>query len=141
MKNEDTTDIMDKLAAMRLPNQLRSSIRESTLLWISKMVMKEAVDNKKMELMQFRTKIPAKDVHVLCRIHTSALYELINDSINKYNDRNTVQGFINDMVGNTNVPTVVKSSNKETVGVNWGKLNLSLYMKITMVTQNSPTLD
>ena len=51
MKNEDTTDIMDELAVMRPPNQFRSSIPESTLHWISKMVMKEAVEDKKMELM------------------------------------------------------------------------------------------
>ena len=50
MKNEDTTNIMDELAAMQPPNQLRSLIPESTLHWISKMVMKEAVEDKKMEL-------------------------------------------------------------------------------------------
>ena len=51
MKNEDTTDIMDELAAIRPPNRLRSLIPESTLHWISKMVMKEAVEDKKIELM------------------------------------------------------------------------------------------
>ena len=50
-KNGDTTDIMDELAAMiRPPNQLRSSMPESTLHWISKMVMKEAIEDKKLEL-------------------------------------------------------------------------------------------
>ena len=51
MKNEDTTDIMDELAAtMRPLNQLRSLIPESTLHRISKMVMKEAVEDKKVDL-------------------------------------------------------------------------------------------
>ena len=49
MQNEDCTDIMDELAAMlQLPNQLRSSLTESTLNWISKIVMKEVVEDKKM---------------------------------------------------------------------------------------------
>ena len=39
---------------------------------------------------------------------------LINEGIDKYNDRNTVQVFINNMIGNTNVPTVVESGNKAT---------------------------
>ena len=46
---------------------------------------------------------------------------MINDGINKYNDHNTVQGFINDMVGNTIVPTVFESSNKATAGSELGK--------------------
>ena len=79
------------------------------------MVMKKVVEDKEMELMQSGTKISAKDIDVLSLIDTSDLYGLINDGINKYNDRNTVKGFINDMVGNTNVPTVVDSSNKATV--------------------------
>ena len=119
MKNKDTTDIMDELATMiQPPNQLRSSIPESTLHRISKMVMKKAVEDKKVELMQLGTMIPAKDVDVLCLIDTSGLYKLINDGINKYNDCNTVQGFINDMVGNT---TVVESSNKATPASKLGK--------------------
>ena len=61
MKNEDTTDIMDELAAMRPPNQLRSSIPEAILHWISKLVMKEAVEDKKVELMQLGPKIPTKE--------------------------------------------------------------------------------
>ena len=52
--------------------------------------MKEAVEDKKMELMRSGTKIPAKDVDVLCLIDTLDLYGLVNDGINKYNDRNTV---------------------------------------------------
>ena len=66
MKNEDTTCIMDELAAIRPPNQLRSSIPESPLHRISKMVMKEAVEDEKMELMRLGTKIPAKGVDGLC---------------------------------------------------------------------------
>ena len=115
MKNEDNTDIMDKFAAMiRPPNQLRLSMPESTLHRISKMVMKEAVEDKKMELMRSGTKIPENDVDDLDLINTLELYGLINDGINKYNHRNTAQGVTNDMVGNTNVPTTVHSSNEAT---------------------------
>ena len=109
-----------------------------------------------MELKQSGTKITAEVVDILRLIDTSDLYGLINDGINKYNDCNTVQGFINDiMVGNTNTATVVENDNKTTTvsksgkavvtkqprRVNWGKPNLSLYMKTTMVTRNSPSLD
>ena len=91
IKNEDTTDIMDELASMiQPPNQLRSSMPESTLHRISKMVMKEAVEDKKMKLIQSGKKIPDSDVDVLDLIDTSNSYELINDGINKYNDRDTV---------------------------------------------------
>ena len=62
---------MDELAAIiRPPNQLRSLISESTLHWISKMVMKEAIEDKKVELMRSGTKILAKDIDVLCLINT-----------------------------------------------------------------------
>ena len=115
MKNEDTTDIMDELAAIiRPPDQLRSSMPESTLHRISKMVTKEAVEDKKMELMRSGMKIPMSDVDVLDLIDTSDLYGLINEGIDKYNNRNTVQGFINDMVDNANVPTMVHNSNEAT---------------------------
>ena len=115
MQNEDHTDIMDGLSAMlRPPNQLRSSMPESTLHRISKMVIKEAVEDKKMDLMRSGTKIPENNVNVLDLIDISQLYELINDGINKYNHRNTAQGVTNDMVGNTNVPTTIHSSNKAT---------------------------
>ena len=51
MKNGDITDIMDDLKTMkRPPNLLGSSIPESTLHRISKEVMKEAVEDKEMEL-------------------------------------------------------------------------------------------
>ena len=85
------------------------------------MVMKEAVEDKKVELMRSGTKIIAKDVDVLWLIETSDLYRLINDGINKYNDRDIVKRFINDMVGNTNIPTVVESSNKATAASKFGK--------------------
>ena len=69
--------------------------------------MKQAVEDKKAELKQSGKAIPAKDVVILRLIDTSYLYGLINDGINKYNDRKTVQGFTNDMVGDTDAPTVV----------------------------------
>ena len=103
--------------------------------------MKEAVEHKKMELMRSSTKIPGEDVDVLCLIDTFELYGLINDGIHKYNNRNTVQGFSNDMVGNTYVPTVVESGNEATKQLNWGKPNLWLYIKNNTVTQILLTLD
>ena len=54
------------------------------------MVKKEAVEDKKMELMRSGTKILAKDIDVLSLINTSDLYGLINDGINNYNDCNTM---------------------------------------------------
>ena len=59
-------------------------------------------------------KILENNVDVLDLINTSDLCGLINEGINKYNHRNKVQGVTNDMVGNTNVPTTVHSSNKAT---------------------------
>ena len=52
--------------------------------------MKEAVEDKKMELMWLGTKIQVKGVDVLCLIDTFKLYGLLNDGIDKYNDHNTV---------------------------------------------------
>ena len=52
MKNEDNIDIMNELSAMiQPPNQLRLSMPESILHRISKMVIKEAVEDKTIELM------------------------------------------------------------------------------------------
>ena len=83
MQDEDHTDIMDELVAMlRPPNQSRSSMRESTLHRISKLIIKEAVEDKKMELTQSGTKIPENDSDVLSLIDTSELYGLINGGIN-----------------------------------------------------------
>ena len=76
--------------------------------------MKEAVEDKKAELKQSGKEIPVKDVDILRLIDTSYLYGLINDGINKYNDSNTMQGFINNMFDNTNTGTVVKNNNKTT---------------------------
>ena len=84
--------------------------------------MKEAVEDKKMELIRLGTKIPAKDIDVLSLIDTLDLCGLINDSINKYNDSNTVKGFINGMIGNTNVPNMVDSSNNATAANKLGKV-------------------
>ena len=72
MQNEDHKDIMNELAStLRPPNHLKSSVPESTLHWTSKMVMKEAVEDKKIDLMQFGTKILENDVDVLNLIDTS----------------------------------------------------------------------
>ena len=76
--------------------------------------MKDAVEDKKVELKQSDKEIPAKDIDILRLIDTSYLYGLINDGINKYNDHNTMQGFINNMVDNTNTATVVENNNKTT---------------------------
>ena len=76
--------------------------------------MKEAGEDKKVELKQSGKEIPAKDVDILRLIDTSYLYGLINDGINKYNDSNTTQGFINTMFDNTNTATVVNNNNRTT---------------------------
>ena len=47
-------------------------------------------------------------------IDTLDLYRLINEGINKYNHCNIAQGVTNDMVGITNIPTIVHSNNKAT---------------------------
>ena len=75
MQNEDYKDIMDESAAtLQFPNHLKSSMPGSTLHQISKMVMKEVVEDKKMELTQSGTKISENDVNVLDRINTLQLY-------------------------------------------------------------------
>ena len=132
MQNQDHTDIINKLATMVGSNrntvqgfindmvgdtdvptkQLKPSMPESTLHLISKMIMKEVVEDKKMELTQSGMKISENDVDVLSLFNTSELYGLINDGVNEQNHRNTVQGVTNDMVGNINIPTTVHSSNK-----------------------------
>ena len=105
------------------------------------MVMKEVVEDKKVELMWSGTKIPAKDVGVLCLINTSDLYGLINEGINKYNDRNTVQGVVDDLIGDTIVPTMVNSSNEATAASKLGKTEPVVVHKKNMVTRNSLTLE
>ena len=78
------------------------------------MIMKEAVEDKKMELFWSGMKIPENGVDDLDLINTSNLRGLINDGIVKYNQRYTVQGIISDTVGNTNIPTTVHSNNEAT---------------------------
>ena len=46
---------------------------------------------------------------------------MINDGVKKYNDRNTVREFTNDMVGNTDAPTVVKGNKEATTASKLGK--------------------
>ena len=58
----------------------------------------------------------------ICLIDTLDLYELINDGINKYNDRNTAQGFINGMISNTDAPTVVEGNSEATAASKLGKV-------------------
>ena len=71
MQDEDHTDIKDELASMlQPPNHLKSSMPESTLHRISKMVMKKAVEDKKMDLMRSGTKIPENDIDVLDLLDT-----------------------------------------------------------------------
>ena len=134
IQDQDHTDIMDDLSTMvgsdrntvqgfiddmvgntdASTNRSKPSIPEPTLHQISKMIMEDAVEDKKMELAQSDMKIPENDADVLSLLDTLELYGLINDGINKYNHRNTAQGVTNDLVGNTNVPTTVHSSNKTT---------------------------
>ena len=95
----------------RLLDPLRSLNLKSTLYWVSKEMMKEAVEDKKAELKQSGKEIPAEDVDILRLINTSYLYGLINDGVNKYNDSNTMQGFINNMFDNTNTATAVNNNN------------------------------
>ena len=95
--------------------------------------MKEEIEDKKMDLMQYGTKIPENDVNVLDLIDTLQLYWLINDGINKYNHHNTAQGVTNDMVGNTNVPTKVHSSNKA-IYTEQDKINAVSYTHLTLPT-------
>ena len=115
LKNEDITAIMEKLKPVERPlDPLGSSNPKLTLYWISKEVMKKAVEDKKAELKQSGRELPAKDVDILRLIDTSYLYGLINDGINKYNDSNTTQGFFNNMFDKTNTATVVDNNNKTT---------------------------
>ena len=60
---------------------------ESTSHRISKMIMKEAVEDKKMELMQTGMKLPDNDADVLSLFNTSELYGLINDGIKQFSSK------------------------------------------------------
>ena len=104
---------MEELKTVERPlDPLGSSNPKSTLYWVSKEVMKEAVENKKGELKQSGMEIPVEDVDILRLIDTSYLYGLINDGINKYNDSNTTQ--TTNIFDNTNAATVVDTNNKST---------------------------
>ena len=84
MKNEDITAIMEELKPVERPlDPLGLSNPKSALYWVSKEVMKEAVEDKKAKLKQSGMEIPAKDVDVLRLIDTSYLYGLINDCVIK----------------------------------------------------------
>ena len=75
MKNEGITALIDELTTVERPfDPLGSSNPKSTVYWISKEMMKEAVENKKTELKQSGKEIPTKDVDILRLINTSDLY-------------------------------------------------------------------
>ena len=74
--------------------------------------MKEAMEDKKVELRQSGMEIPAEDVYIVHLIDTSYLYGLINDGVNKYNDFNITQ--ITSMFDDRNTATVVDTNNKTT---------------------------
>ena len=93
-------------------SQSKPSMPESTLHRISKIVMKEAVRDKMLELIQSGKKIPENDVDVLDLIDTSDLYGMINEGINKHYQRDAAQRVTNDMMNITNVSTTAHSNNK-----------------------------
>ena len=64
-------------------SQSKPSMPEPTLHRISKMPMKEVVEDKKMELIRSGMKIPENDVDVLDLIDSLDLHKLINEGINK----------------------------------------------------------
>ena len=119
MKNQDHTDIMNQLRVLvdsncdtvqgfindmvgnsnAFTSQSKPSMPESTLHWISMIVMKEAVRDKMTKIILSDKKIPENDVDVLDFIDTSDLYGLINEGINKNYRRNRPQGVTNDMMG------------------------------------------
>ena len=67
--------LLDKLTTVKRPlDPLGSLNPKSTLYWVSKQVMKEAVEDKKAELKQSGKEIPAKEVDILRLIDTSYLW-------------------------------------------------------------------
>ena len=64
-------------------SQSKPPMFEFTLHRISKIVMKEAVRDKMLELIQSSKKTPDNDVDVLDLIDTSDLYGMITEGINK----------------------------------------------------------
>ena len=65
-------------------SQSKPPMSETTLHRIAKIVMKEAVRDKMLELIQSGKKIPENNVDVLDLIDTSDLYRMINEGINKH---------------------------------------------------------
>ena len=78
---------------------------EPTLHRISKIVMKEAVRDKMLELIQSGKKIPENNVDVLDLIDTSDLYGMINEGINNHYQRDKARKVTNNKVNITNVST------------------------------------
>ena len=158
MQDQDHTNIMHELATLVGSNrntvqefindmvgntdvptsQSKPSMPESTLHRISKIVMKETVRDKMLELIQSDKKIPENDVDVLDLINTwdlliqsgkmipennvdvldlintSDLYEMINEGINKHYQRDAAKRVTNDIVNITNVSTTAHSNNVAT---------------------------
>ena len=65
-------------------SQSKPPMFEPTFHRISKIVMKETVRDKMLELIQSGKKIPENDVDVLDLIDTSEVYQMINEGINKH---------------------------------------------------------
>ena len=79
-------------------SQSKPPMFKPTLHQISKKVMKEAVRDKMLELIQSGKKIPENDVDVLDLIDTSDLYQMINEGINKHYQRDKARRVTNDRV-------------------------------------------
>ena len=95
-------------------SQSKSSMFETTIHRISKIVMNKTVRDKMLELIQSGKKIPENDVDVLDLINTSDLYGIINDGINKHYQYDAAQRVTNDMVNITTVSTTAHSNNEAT---------------------------
>ena len=95
-------------------SQSRPPMFESTLHRISKIVMKEAVRDKMLELIQSGKKVKENNVDVLDLIDTSDLYGMINKGINKHYQRDAAQRVTNDALNTTNISTTAHSTNKVT---------------------------
>ena len=91
-------------------SQSKPPMFETSLYWILKIVMKEIVRDKMLELIQSSKKIPENNVDVLDLIDTSDLYRMINEGINKHYQRDKAQKVTNDMVNITNVSTIAHSN-------------------------------
>ena len=134
MQDQDHTNIMHELATLVGSNrntvqefindmvgntdvptsQSKPLLLEPTLHRISKIVMKEAVRDKMLELIQSGKKIPENDVDVLDLIDTSDLYGMINEGINKHYQRDKAQKVTNDMVNITMVFTIAHNNHNAT---------------------------